>query len=178
MPVLVIGLVPLSSVGAYALIDLNHGISPDKVAIGADVPLKIEPRAVETQADLETYAQAALAADESIEEINFTDNSVEVRYKETGQFLALVPIRLSISAAAYADGHVEVKYPWYAIFTLDRQDEIETQLKIAVNTALAARMVGWVQAEGEVENPIFTASESAQVADEMHTVLHNAFEPS
>lgn len=131
----------------------------------------ISAKAVLTNSDLRAYADSALRSDKNLEEVNFKSNRVEVKYKETGKFLALVPITFTVKAVANANGEVELNYPWYAFLTVDNEERLETELKVAVDNALRARTVGSVRAEGEVESPFFTASESAEVAGEMHAIL-------
>ena len=191
------------SSSAYALIDLNAGVdynasvqTSDETMMSASVlmsgelinvnraqietsqesQVSVEPKAVSTSADLKAYASTAMNADSQIDEMNFTSNRVEVSYKQKGRFLALVPITFNVKAVAHADGTVEVKYPWYAILTVDNKDEVETELKVRVDNALHAKLVGSVKAEGEALNPVFTANESAEVAAQMQAVLQAALE--
>jgi hypothetical protein len=117
-----------------------------------------------------------MTSDPLIRDINLTKESVRIAYKEKGQFLALIPVTFDILVEAQADGEVATKYPWYSVVTIDKQDEIEAQVKIAVRNALNARMVGVVRAGGEYE-PRFTASESAEVARAIHAVLQEALAP-
>lgn len=131
---------------------------------------------VETVADLKAYASSTIRSDEMVDSLNFTSNAVEMKYKQEGKFLALIPITFNVTAKAKANGEVELSYPWYAFLTIDNGDEMETELKVAVDNALRARTVGSVQAEGEVENPTFTASEQAEIMAQMQAVLSSAFE--
>lgn len=147
-------------------------ISRDSLASVSETE-EVSSEAVLVNSDLRAYATTALRSDENLEEINFTDYEVSVHYKERGKFLALVPITFTAKATATADGRVELDYPWYAFLTLDNQEKIKTELKVAVDNTLKARAVGSVRAEGEVENPSFTASESAEVATRMHVVLRS-----
>ncbi len=127
--------------------------------------------AVSTQDELHSYARAALRADASVEAMNFTKDKVEVKYKEKGRLLALLPVTFTVSARTHANGEVEIDYPWYSFLTVDNHDKVETEMKVAVDNALRARLVGSVKAEGESKNPVFTASESAMLAAEMQRVL-------
>lgn len=156
----------------------NQNIIINRASIEADTAgvAEIEPRDVVSNADLEAYAQSALGSDENIEEMRFSRGAVEVKYKETGRLLALLPITYTVTAITRADGTIEVRYPWFAAITVDNQEEIKTAMKIAVDNALKARMVGSVRAEGRVDNPSFTAAESAEVAAQMRAVLRGEFE--
>lgn len=126
---------------------------------------------VESDGDLQAYAETALRNDESLSDVSFTDDTVTVKYKEKGRFLALVPMTFTVSAKAHADGTLELDYPWYSFLTLDSQDELETDLRIAVDNAIRAQAVGSVRAEGQAENATLSASERAVIAAEMHTIL-------
>jgi hypothetical protein len=97
--------------------------------------------------------------------------SVEVSSKQEGKFLALVPIKFTVRVTVHADGRVEVKYPWYSIFTVDREKEVETEIRVAVDNAIRGRAVGSVRAAGEPENPVFTEEESADIEEEIQEVL-------
>ncbi len=152
---------------AAALIDLN---------VGSDTNLKLaqengNPATIANKEDLDAYAQAAMQSDSAIAGMNFSTDAVEVRYKESAKFLALIPVTFTVVARADADGSVSVSYPWYSFLTVDNHDRIETELKIAVDNALRSRLVGSVQAAGKAETPTFTAAESADIAGEMSRVL-------
>ena len=171
-----------SSASTGAGIDENASteirINRDNVEVEGEgeSTVSIMPRAVLTNSDLQAYAAGAVRSDAGVEEMNFTKDVVEVTYKQKGRFLALFPVTFAVTARAHADGAVELDYPWYAFLTIDRQNEIETNVKIAVDTALRERMVGSVRAEGEPVNPEFSAAESATIASQMHAVLKSSFE--
>lgn len=162
---------------ANAMINTNEAIKISRSSLEANGEASAETmsEAVLTQNDLRAYASTALRGDANLEEMNFTGDKVEVSYKEEGKFLALVPVTMKAKAVAKADGSFDLDYPWYAFLTLDNKDQIETNLKIAIDNTLKARTVGRVQAEGEAESPVFTASESAAVAAEMHAILRSSF---
>ena len=98
-------------------------------------------------------------------------NVVEVTYQEEGKFLALVPVQMKVLVRAYADGRVEVDYPWYSFLTVNKRHQIEGEMKVALGNTLRSGLVGSVQAEGQVENPSFTAEQSADVTEAMKDVL-------
>lgn len=136
----------------------------------------IGPGDVRTFGDLRSFAEAKISADEDLDELNFTNRAVEVRYKQHGRFLALVPITLKVKITVNADGTVKVKYPWYSVLTIDNQDQIEAKVKVAVDNALKGRMVGSVQADGKAEMPTLTASELATLVESMQAVLKASFD--
>ncbi len=103
--------------------------------------------------------------------LSASTNIVEVEHVETGKFLALVPIDFTIYAKAYSDGSVEIEYPWYSFLTVTNKEMLETKMRIAVNNALRARMVGSVRAEGEPTSQIFTSAEVEEIAQVMGEVL-------
>ena len=145
----------------------------NRTELGSNVEsgAKVEARSVVTNGDLRAYALSAISADADLEAMNFSEDTVEIKYKEQGKLLALVPITFTARAIAHADGTIELKYPWYSVLTVDNKTELETKIQVAVDNALNARMVGSVQAEGEEASPAFTAPESAEVAAQIHAVL-------
>ena len=125
-----------------------------------------------------TYAYALINLDPSVkvdnsteEVLGSTQDTVEVEYREEGKFLALVPIKFTARAIVRADGTIELKYPWYSVLTIDKKSELETRIKVAVDNALKARLVGSVQAEGKVANPVFTLVEAAEVTTQIRRIL-------
>jgi hypothetical protein len=133
---------------------------------------EMDSGSVTTNADLKAYAHSAIRADDQVEGMRFTGETVEVKYKEQGRFLALLPVTFTVEAVTHADGTVEVKYPWYSFLTVDNHDKVETELKVAIDSVLRSRMVGSVQAEGSGAHSSFTAAESAAVASQMQKVLN------
>ena len=112
---------PLHQSSAYALIDLN--------TLSADSSLAEE-------------------VGEDIEVKNSGIEKVEVEHKQKGLLLALWPITFTVKVVVLPDGTVDLHYPWYSAITVDRQEEIETKVKVAVSTALKEKLVGSVRAEG------------------------------
>ncbi len=167
-----------SSPSADGESEVEVNLERDMLGSDTEGEVMTSSEAVLTNADLRAYAQTALRGDEGLEAMSFTGETVEVRYKQQGRFLALVPITFNVKAVVDAEGKVDLNYPWYAFLTLDDQEKIKTELKIAVDNALRARAVGSVRAEGQAENPRFTAAESAEVAAQVHAILRSNFEAS
>lgn len=99
------------------------------------------------------------------------DLPVVVEYREKGYLLALVPIDFTVRAAAYPDGRVELRYPWYSFMTLDNEAQIETELKIVVSSTLTDHARGSVKAVGVALKPTFSEGERIFVAEAMREVL-------
>ena len=158
-------LVCVQGVSGYAMIDLNP--APSRIATS----IPSEGDNVFTEEDLDAYAEATMKEDASVETLTFTKEMVELRYRQKGKFLALVSVNFPVRVRAHADGTVEVDYPWYSFITVDNEERIATEIKIAVDTALKSRTVGRVVAEGKKENPAFTAAESVDIAEEIQRVL-------
>lgn len=159
------------SADANAQEDLDMTFTHDDAMEDESSMSVMSASSVSSRADLESYARSSLKSDENLEAVRFSNDTVEVKYKERGHFLALFPVSMNVTAKAHADGSVDLDYPWYAFMTVDNKDKVETSLKVAVDNALRARMVGSVQAEGKAEHPRFTASESAMLASEIQAVL-------
>lgn len=154
--------------------------SMDDIEESADTEsdVAVSASGVSTSNDLRAYARTAIRTDERVEGMNFAEDRVEVKYKESGRFLALLPVTFTVSARAHANGEVEVDYPWYSFLTIDNHDKVETEMKVAIDSAMRSRLVGSVQAAGTSANPTFNASESAMLAAEMHRVLKANFNAS
>ena len=151
-------------------VNVNRTDIEADMAAGEETSAAVSPKNVTTVSELESYARATVRSDALVDSMNFTDQRVEVKYREEGQLLALIPITYTVSVTAKADGTVEVKYPWYSIVTVNRKDDIESRAKVAVDNALRARMVGVVRAEGQAQES-FSAAEAADVAAQIHAVL-------
>jgi hypothetical protein len=96
---------------------------------------------------------------------------VEGSYRLKGHLLALVPVSFMVDAKAHANGEVELDYPWFAYITVSRRQELETELRVAIDNARHARLRGSVRAEGEPVNPQFSAEEAEAVKKEMKRIL-------
>lgn len=149
---------------------ISINISRTQVEADSESFVDISADEVVADEELRVYALGAIRSDGGVQEMNFTGKSVEVMYKQKGHLLALIPITFTVRATAHADGSVELDYPWYSAITIDNKQEVETELKIAVDNTLSARYVGSVRAEGP-EATELTAAESAQIASAMHSVL-------
>lgn len=99
---------------------------------------------------------------------------VEVEHRQKGIMLGLVPVSFNVRAIADARGNVELKHPWFALLTIDKLDEVETKLKVAVDNALRASAVGKIRAEGEPTSPRLSASQAKMVANELKRVLEES----
>lgn len=146
---------PRSS-SAYALINLN-ALSADtleaqeEITVAADTP------------------QAKAVPEEKVDK-------VEVRHKQKGALLALIPVTFDVTTIAYPTGVVEMRYPWWGAITLDNEKEIKTRIKVAVNNSLKASLVGSVKAEGEPKEPYFTRSQADAVEKEIRSILLESFQ--
>lgn len=101
--------------------------------------------------------------------------AVETRFNETGKFLALMPVKLTVTVRVTPEGGVELGYPWYSKLTLDRQDKLATELKVAADNALRQLSVGKVTAGGEARKESFSPEEAAAVAAAVNRVLEENF---
>jgi len=128
--------------------------------------------------DLNVVSEANVSSASSQPASALGENVVEVKHKESVKLLALLPITITVTARTYADGRVEVVYPWYSFLTINNEDKIKTELKVAVDNARRSMKVGSVQAEGEVTNPVFSNEESVEITAEMDKVLQANFDGS
>lgn len=111
-----------------------------------------------------TLTVAQEPADEEVE-------AVTVSSKQRGHLLALVPVSFWVKVVAWADGRLEVEYPWYSFMTLTSRQELQTQLKVAVNNARSSAALGSVRGAGEADDPKFTAAEAKAVREGIEKVL-------
>ena len=102
-------------------------------------------------------------------------SSVEASYRETGHILALMPVTFTARALVYASGEVKLEYPWYSSFTVDREETVATEIKVAVDRALRKLLVGSVWAEGGLPRTTFTKEEASAVSTAMKRVLQENF---
>jgi hypothetical protein len=108
-----------------------------------------------------------------VEDVNLGTDGVAVTYKETGHFLALVPVTFDVEAKALPDGTVEVKYPWYSFLTIDHKNERESLIKFAVGAAIRRAQVGSVKAAGAAESPRWTPAQAELVASAIKSALRD-----
>lgn len=100
-----------------------------------------------------------------------TVSTVEGSYRLKGHLLALVPVSFLVSVKVYANGEIELDYPWYASVTVSRRQELETELKVAIDSVRLSSALGSVKGEGESAQPEFSAEEAALIQMEMKRVL-------
>lgn len=158
---------------AYALIDFNS-LSAEFSGVTEEAKEVSSAASVTSEKDLESYIRFLLLEDKNIERITADGSKVELRYRQKGRLLALLPVPLDVTAVADARGKVVLRYPWYSAITIDNEDEVRAKAKIAVDNALKAKAVGSVRAEGEPANPVLTPGESAAVVFGLKEVLASA----
>lgn len=102
--------------------------------------------------------------------------AVETRFNETGKFLALMPVKFTVTVRVTPDGVVALEYPWYSRLTIDKRDKLTTELKVAADNALRTLAVGRVTAESDGRpKERFSAEEAAAVAAAVNRVLEENF---
>jgi hypothetical protein len=100
---------------------------------------------------------------------------VLTRFEETGRFLALMPVPLSVTVRVTPEEGVALEYPWYSALTVDSREALTTELKVAVDTALRATTVGKVVAAGEKKS--FSPEEVSAIKAAVEEVLEKRFGP-
>ena len=159
--------VDISTMMSSSLFTEGQSLNIDRAEVEADGEAfaNVEPQSVEVNADLRAYAQSAIKSDSGIEEMNFTKDTVEVKYKQRGKLFALIPITFIVTTTAHADGTVEVDYPWYSFLNSDQSNEVEAEIQAMVSNTIDA----------DVETG-FSASNSARVASAIQSVLKTRLE--
>ena len=125
------------------------------------------PYAASASAVIDLSRAVAVAEEEEVQ-------SVDTRFNETGKFLALVPVKFTVTVRVSPDGSIALQYPWYSNLTVDKRDKLSAELKVAVDTALHGLMVGKVAAEGGVKK-YFSAEEASAVSTAVGKVLEENF---
>lgn len=140
----------------------------DEAPLGASLSAKTaadgNADAVILTSDLEAFAQATVASDGNVEEVNFSQDTALLSYKQQGKLLGIFPVTFTVTAIAHADGNVEVQYPWYAFVVAKDEEALEAELEAAVAEVRA-------EYRADAEARVFSASEQARAMARMHTVL-------
>lgn len=170
--------------GSNILIESGTIISVTRAQVkgSSEEIINITPETVNSRESLQAFATSTVSADENIEALVITDEYVEITYKERGKLFAIMPITFDVTATAYADGRVEVDYPWYAFLMADNGAEVEAGIESAVSAVLNGRATttdATVGGDANIQSRTgasLTAEEAAVVVARMHSVLRASFE--
>ena len=154
-----------SSTGAAGIIRISRNSVENETNTQNEVT--VTSGEVTSDIQLRSYASNAIRNDENLQEMNFSEESVKVSYKERGHIVGFIPVTINVTAEAKSNGDVEVKYPWYFLVMLKNKQDLETQLINEVRTITAVR-----------NDQEFDAATQAQIAARMHMVLKSHFESS
>lgn len=157
----------MTSNSLIAVYLLAAGLVMFRPALGA-VYIDLEPITQAAEAPVLVPAEAGDVS-ASVNEVGV--NEVVIHYREHGKLFALVPVMLPVTVRASADGEVDVNYPWYSALTVDLENELETELKIAADKTIRRSKLGWVKAEGESSGQIFSPSEARDLESALRQVL-------
>lgn len=103
-----------------------------------------------------TLLDPAQASEQIFAESTTSSEDLVLNFVERGHLLALVPLSLKLRVTVSPDGSVKVEYPWYSKFTLDHEEEMKTNIKVAVDNTLHNATVGSVVGAGKSTQPEFS----------------------
>jgi hypothetical protein len=91
---------------------------------------------VESYADLVNYTEAVVAADENIEKVAITDDHITMDYRHPARLFGLIRVDYTLTTDLdTSSGEVEVKKPWWTIFTSGDADtdKLENEIQKSLN---------------------------------------------
>jgi hypothetical protein len=176
IPLLTLVALSPTRVGAVALIDIGVGTNYE---VGVNLDTSLPPLEVggEEGVDNATTALEAypIDAEEEVlgeEALIPTDDVVEVEYLQPGKLLKVIPVEVPVIVRIYADGRLEVKYPWYSFVVSTERKRVEEKLGVRVNQVLSER---FDERDRDAEFA-FTEEESENIATEIRLVLEEEFD--
>lgn len=135
-------------------LDINASVGASTVTAAAQVS---------SSDDLKSYAVAAMKSDGNIRGMSFSDNSVEVDYREPGRLFGFIPVSVTAMANVNSDGSVTVTHPWYDF--LIAKDDTNLQSTLAANVGPMAT----ANASGQ-----WSYATEAKIADAMKSNLESS----
>jgi hypothetical protein len=166
-------------VGAVALIDIGVGTNYE---VGVNLDTSLPPLEVGGEEGVDNATTALEAYPIDTQDTNGevlgedtgvqTDDMVEVEYLQPGKLLKIIPVEVPVVVRVYADGRLEVKYPWYSFVVSTERKRVEEKLGVRVNQVLSERF-----GEGDTDEELaFTQEESEDIAAEIRSVLEEEFD--
>ena len=129
------------------------------------------PSAVRTSADLSAYASEVVQADENVDAVAASADSVSVSYKQSAKLFGFIPIFLSATATVDSTGEVSIRYPWYAFLATTNSASLQSSVKAATAATTAANTSADASAE-------LSAAAQAKLIDEVRAAMKGSLEAS
>lgn len=164
--------------------DVEITINRRSAEVRNNISARLTPQNVSTRADLRAFAAAEVREDENLNHLTFSDDRIEVGYRERGRFLGLIPVNLNVTAIVASDGRVLVHYPWYRFLVVTNREEIaaqiESEVKAFLDSNIGAETQSNASATGTANANInssarmsgrLTASQQAELASRIRAIL-------
>lgn len=113
----------------------------DEQKAAATQRAQAEARA-DSAADFGLRVAAAAIADDAVETIVAEENETRVQYRTELQVLGFLPVAVTATARANADGTTDVDLPWYAALSTGSQAAVYSQLAADIHADLMAGVSG------------------------------------
>lgn len=124
---------------------------------------------VTTRADLEAYASSRVAANERVEQVEFSGERMRISFKEEGRLFGFIPVAMTSHAEVRADGSVEISRPWYRFLVATSggaQADVDLETRIQAALSASPSMLADASAEAS-QNASLSASAQARILDEV-----------
>ncbi len=107
----------------------NKEDAPKEEQVKPKILSPIKPTLIKTKQDLGTYAGDIAARDTDVESVEIEEDTVEVSYKKPARLFGIFPTKIKEDVVVKTDSlgrpDVEVKRPWWAIFTSEKDSKEE-----------------------------------------------------
>jgi hypothetical protein len=123
-----------STVHAQTLLDTSAAVS-----VGADLDSSAGASAntmmnLGTDPSEQAYARGLAASDTNIHSVSMNQQKVSVSYTTDVKLLGFIPVRMPVTASAYATGEATVNYPWYKFLSTTKIDaNLESDVRMAAS---------------------------------------------
>ena len=103
---------------------------------------------VNTEKDLERFAQGVLLKDDSVSNVVVEDNAVAVTFRQEARLFGFIGSTIGATISVSDDQKVEVTLPWYRFLFKISDDEKRVDLEQSVRAKVSAH----ARVENEFEN--------------------------
>ncbi len=157
-------LLPAGNVLGHSYIDLGFGLNATATADYSD-QTQSNKRASSSVSSDGLALDATNTKNSNEPEPKIVEDSIEVKYKQPGRLLGLFPVTFEAEAITYADGHVEINYPWYTFFVVDNRSKVEAEIKEEVADIFSSN-----------SGQPFSAEEKEKISARMRDILSTNLE--
>ncbi len=132
---------------------------------GVEISTPAAASEVSSEIDLKAFVTGMIREDQKLDEMGFTAESVEAKYKERGRLAALIPVSYTVGITVDAEGEVDVDFPWYGFMISGKtttSSELEELIWNDIDEILTANTTG-----------VFSVREQAEISARVHNILKN-----